>query len=170
MSDATGVVVYAEPGPGGEDIIVRVPVADAIRQQREAATVRGVVYGSDAEALQDFLTVHWAWIVEAESRGERLRRACAASPHFDPESGVALDKEGLPLLDDPRTLAVLRAALPPEVFATLTRLESGWRVVAGWSRRETGWRVAAGCFLCSGASEGEALAAAWLHLAARSPR
>lgn len=71
MSDAAGVVAYAEPGPGGEDTIVRVPVADAIRRQREAAAVRGVVYGSDAEALQDFLTVHWAWIEPAPAPSTR---------------------------------------------------------------------------------------------------
>lgn len=43
----------------------KIPVATAVAIQRyTAATRKFYYYLNDEEALQDFMTVHWAWIVE----------------------------------------------------------------------------------------------------------
>lgn len=43
--------------------------ADAIAEQRRAGRERNFNYASDADALTDFLVIHWAWI---EENGQRV--------------------------------------------------------------------------------------------------
>ena len=62
------IVEWIEPGPYGSCIVRELTVEEAIGKQRTAAaSVRpGFVYESDEQALDDFVTVHWAWIKEID--------------------------------------------------------------------------------------------------------
>lgn len=57
-------VVYAEPDEAGGDAVFRLTEAEAVAQQRAVAKMRGVEYATDAEALDDFMATHWAWLEE----------------------------------------------------------------------------------------------------------
>lgn len=57
-------VVYDDPDVNGRNIRERISVESAIAQAKEVAGRDGFVYKSDQEALDDFLTIHWAWIKE----------------------------------------------------------------------------------------------------------
>ena len=52
------MIAYDCPARGE---VVRITEEAAIAHQRAAGLQRGHRYLSDAEALEDFLTVHWAW-------------------------------------------------------------------------------------------------------------
>ena len=58
------VVEWVEPGCRGKVARMRICEAEAVRRQREVAATKSYDYVSDAEALEDFLTVHWATVVE----------------------------------------------------------------------------------------------------------
>ena len=58
------VVEYVEPGCHDKVARMRISEAEAVRRQREVAATKNYEYASDAEALEDFLTVHWATVVE----------------------------------------------------------------------------------------------------------
>jgi len=55
------VVVYECPIPGGGTERTEISPEEAIKLQREAALQHGCCYVNDKEALEDFMTIHWAW-------------------------------------------------------------------------------------------------------------
>lgn len=68
------VPVHVE-GPDGDfvhDELVRIPVEEAIANQKESLALQNLrhgtnhVYESDEQALEDYLTIHWAYVVEEE--------------------------------------------------------------------------------------------------------
>lgn len=72
-------VVFSVPvhceGPDGDfvhDDLVHIPVEEAIERQKESLAAQNErhgtnhVYESDEQALEDFLTIHWAYVVEEE--------------------------------------------------------------------------------------------------------
>lgn len=63
MRPLSDTLIYQVPGDNDETITIRVNVAEAIAQQRAtAASVRpDFNYESDEQALEDFITIHWAW-------------------------------------------------------------------------------------------------------------
>lgn len=59
-------VEWIEPfGPNSEEVYCRVSVKTAIATQRYtgAQAKQGFVYATDQEALDDFITVHWARVI-----------------------------------------------------------------------------------------------------------
>ena len=64
-NDTLGPLVeWWEPDTEGNPVQVRCTVEDAIARSKAVAERRGFVHANDADALSDFLTVHWAWVVE----------------------------------------------------------------------------------------------------------
>jgi hypothetical protein len=63
MKPLSDTLIYQVPGDNDETITIRVTAAEAIAQQRAtAASVRpDFSYESDEQALEDFITIHWAW-------------------------------------------------------------------------------------------------------------
>ncbi len=60
-------VVYNEPKERGINHYRKeLCIEEAIDTQKEVAGRRGCLYNSDDEALDDFLSIHWAWIEENE--------------------------------------------------------------------------------------------------------
>lgn len=69
-------VVYTVPVWDEEDVVhdelVKIPVEEAIENQRESLRLQNERHGtnheyeSDEQALADFLTIHWAEVVEEE--------------------------------------------------------------------------------------------------------
>lgn len=62
-------------GPEGNDldahIILRATIHDCINMQRRAAKAAGrPTLGDDVNHLLDFMAIHWARVVEANSKGE----------------------------------------------------------------------------------------------------
>jgi hypothetical protein len=63
-------IAYDEPvfdEETGEHIktkIMGITEREAILRQHKTANSRGHYYNNDIEALQDFITINWAWIVE----------------------------------------------------------------------------------------------------------
>jgi hypothetical protein len=54
-------------------IVMSCTQEEAIERQKAAALSKGYVYTSDEKALEDFMTVHWAWtqwVSWAENKGE----------------------------------------------------------------------------------------------------
>lgn len=49
-----------------ESIFHKCPISTAIALQREQGKKHDYTYASDEEALDDFMAVHWAWLVEPE--------------------------------------------------------------------------------------------------------
>jgi hypothetical protein len=61
-------VVYSEMSEDGQDgVIMRVPVDEAIMQMMNNAQLHGHTYGSEDEALQDFIAVNWGTLEEQEN-------------------------------------------------------------------------------------------------------
>lgn len=61
------MIEWIEPfGPNSEPVFCRVSEETAITTQRHSAlfSAKKYVYKTDAEALEDFITVHWAKVVE----------------------------------------------------------------------------------------------------------
>jgi len=57
-------VEWIEPfGPNNEPVHCRVPESTAIAAAKHAASIHLHEYANDAEALTDFMTVHWASFV-----------------------------------------------------------------------------------------------------------
>jgi len=56
------MIFYNEPN----DIEVSITREEAIDRQKAAAAQKGCVYEDDAEALHDFIRIHWAWWDENE--------------------------------------------------------------------------------------------------------
>lgn len=56
-------VVPADNDDGFEEVIVSVKEAIKIQKQHAANVTPGFVYENDDEALQDYLTINWAYIV-----------------------------------------------------------------------------------------------------------
>jgi len=63
MKPLSDTLIYQVPGDNDETITIRVTAAEAIAQQRAlVASVRpDFSYESDEQALEDFITVNWAW-------------------------------------------------------------------------------------------------------------
>ena len=58
-------VVYSEMSEDGQDgMIMRVPIEEAIMQMMSNAELHGHTYGSEDEALQDFIAVNWGTLEE----------------------------------------------------------------------------------------------------------
>lgn len=56
-------VAFVEPGDSGGAIKRRVPIAEAIRQQKETAKeLSNYTYEKDEHALFDFISCHWGWL------------------------------------------------------------------------------------------------------------
>lgn len=55
------MIVYNTPDEVGNNVVIRVTEDEAISLQKKAADRKGFIYDSDLDALEDFLTVHWAW-------------------------------------------------------------------------------------------------------------
>jgi len=64
-SKLTDYVEWVEPFFESEPVIMKITVATAIRFQKAAAARinKNFVYKSDEEALEDFLVVHWAKLI-----------------------------------------------------------------------------------------------------------
>ena len=60
-------IEWVEPFIGERPLFCRVPEDTAVLYQRELGTQKGYTYPSDAAALDDFITVHWARIVEGRA-------------------------------------------------------------------------------------------------------
>jgi hypothetical protein len=60
------IVEYHEPDKHGNDVTVQLTIDEAIRRAKRVAVLHAYTYRSDREALDDFLTVHWASVVDAE--------------------------------------------------------------------------------------------------------
>lgn len=68
MRPLSDMLMYSEMGEDGEPVTVTLTVAEAIARQRAAVASSLLArpnfqYGSDEEALEDFIVVHWAWWV-----------------------------------------------------------------------------------------------------------
>lgn len=48
------------------NVVMEMKAERAIMEMKVMAGQRGFTYKSDAEALQDFMVVHWAWIKRIE--------------------------------------------------------------------------------------------------------
>jgi hypothetical protein len=57
-------VEWIEPFWGSEPVYMRVSESTAIGHQRAVARQSNHEYGNDQDALDDFLSVHWAQIVK----------------------------------------------------------------------------------------------------------
>ena len=60
-------VQWCEPFDGGDDpptIVCRMTLDDAVRAQRRVARLHEHEYESDERALEDFLAVHWAEVID----------------------------------------------------------------------------------------------------------
>lgn len=61
------IIEFVEPHPiDGAHCTVSISKYDAIKYQRRAAKANGFKYEDDEEALEDFMTIHWAKLVEEE--------------------------------------------------------------------------------------------------------
>ena len=60
-------VVFSEISEDGQDgVIMRIPADEAVRQMMSNAELHGHTYGSEDEALQDFIAVNWGTLEEQE--------------------------------------------------------------------------------------------------------
>ena len=60
-------VVFSEMSEDGQDgVIMRVTIEEAIMQMMSNAELHGHTYGSEDEALQDFIAVNWGTLEEQE--------------------------------------------------------------------------------------------------------
>lgn len=59
-------IAWDEPLPDGRDIIKCCTFDEAINKQKNLADQKGFKYNSDLDALDDFIVVNWAWIVELD--------------------------------------------------------------------------------------------------------
>lgn len=55
------MVIYDEPDSNGGNKRVEITEEEAIRRQKEAAKNKSFTYRNDNEALEDYITIHWAW-------------------------------------------------------------------------------------------------------------
>lgn len=60
------MIEWVEPiGPNSEPVYCRISEKTAIAVQRSSGMqAKGFVYESDAEAIEDFMIVHWAQTIE----------------------------------------------------------------------------------------------------------
>lgn len=64
-------VCWIEPfGPNNEPVYSKVPESTAIAVMKQAAAKEGYTYDNDEMALEDFITVHWAWFGTSEEGEE----------------------------------------------------------------------------------------------------
>lgn len=64
----TSWIEWVEPyGPNNEPVYLRVRIETAIAQRKAFAALKGHVYKSDAEALEDFITVNWGRRIELDT-------------------------------------------------------------------------------------------------------
>lgn len=62
-------IEWVEPlGPNSEPGFTRVAESTAVAIQKVIASSKGHTYANDTQALDDFMTVHWASFVEAKPR------------------------------------------------------------------------------------------------------
>ena len=54
-------------GPNNEPVYMRVRIETAIAHTRANAAKKGYEYKSDAEALEDFITVNWGRRIELDT-------------------------------------------------------------------------------------------------------
>ena len=54
-------LIYKDLSPNGNIVEVKISEQEAIEVQRNSALHKSYAYASDAEALADFMTVHWAF-------------------------------------------------------------------------------------------------------------
>jgi len=64
---AKAILQYTVPDEQDNPKIVRVHPADAIKQMKSYAYQHGFTYVDDADALQDFIAVNWAYWVEEKA-------------------------------------------------------------------------------------------------------
>ncbi len=57
------LIAYDEPNEDSTNNHVVLTANDAIAKQIACGATKGVVYSSGEEALQDFMTLHWAYHV-----------------------------------------------------------------------------------------------------------
>ena len=55
-------VVWNEPDENGNNIRQEITIEEAVSRQRTAARRKNYEYESKELALDDFLTIHWAWV------------------------------------------------------------------------------------------------------------
>jgi hypothetical protein len=57
-------VCWNEQDESGNDVVIERTEDWCIREQKILAIHRGIEFESDEAAIQDFMTVHWAWFKE----------------------------------------------------------------------------------------------------------
>lgn len=57
-------VIYTVPDSDMTEVLIKISVEEAILNQKCAAGEYGYVYESDEEALEDFISIHWAQVIE----------------------------------------------------------------------------------------------------------
>ena len=55
------MIVYNERDELCNDILCRITREEAISAQKMAGEAKGYTYANDKMALEDFMTIHWAW-------------------------------------------------------------------------------------------------------------
>jgi len=60
----TAWVEWDDPGPVEGNIHYKITVQEAIERAKRLGKSCGCPYKNDADALQDFITINWAWITE----------------------------------------------------------------------------------------------------------
>ena len=61
------IICWNEPSDDFKQNIVReITVAEAIKHSKLAAQQRNYTYINDGDALEDFMTIHWAWFKKEE--------------------------------------------------------------------------------------------------------
>lgn len=65
-------VVWDVPSPDGTNIQEKITINEAINRAKAAAQKCDHIYDNDADALTDFLLIHWAWIVEENCNNEKV--------------------------------------------------------------------------------------------------
>lgn len=53
-------VEWVEPGENDEPVIQIISIEEAVKIAKAVAATKGYTYSSDQDALEDFVTVHWA--------------------------------------------------------------------------------------------------------------
>ena len=64
--DSSRLIAYDELNPDGSNCHTVLTVTKAIELQMLHASTVGYQYCDDAEALDDFMAVHWAYLVEPD--------------------------------------------------------------------------------------------------------
>ena len=55
------MIHWIDPDENGLPVERAITHDEAVARQKVAAARRGYVYDTDTDALDDFMTIHWAW-------------------------------------------------------------------------------------------------------------